>query len=621
MRKFRFTFPLCVLLCPLALGLLSNGCKKTDTDPVKPVPQNAASEPAPSEEVVEPDYSQTDGVVPLETDFLEEEDGYELIYTTEIEEATSTPPMPEPEILPPTVETPAEADPVPVTQTLTVDLVDPVRYIDQGGVFWDAIYLGSQHIGYQATSYSVPTVQNKPILKVRLRNQINALRLGTPLEITSATQAFESLGGELISAQTKIQSETASGSSEIDHTAQVKDDKLVLSTRIGEAEAVEAELPWRAGSRTGGPDAIQISLLKNPIEKQEQRRITFYDASNFSFVEASLTAGEVETVDILGKPLNLRRIDAKLQYQQGAAIPYTLWTDANGNIIRSARPFAGEEMLITIRTNQKNAKSFENNLSSIDFAQLPLVPLPQLPENARERHTMSFDLAFKDEDAATEDRSELFPVTAFQSVKRIAPNRYQITVLSTLRFEPNSETLQPLSPAKFSQEDLGTSLWILPEDARTRDIAERIVLASENEWAKAVALEKWVNENMTLDTARGLESSAEIAESLKGDATKYAFLLTALLRSQKIPARIAFGYVSTKLNAANPEEGSAMAFHVWNEAMIDGVWIPLDASMGLGGASPDRIKLADSNLETGSFHAMTEVLLQTAGNLLVEGVK
>jgi hypothetical protein len=44
-----------------------------------------------------------------------------------------------------------------------------------------------------------------------------------------------------------------------------------------------------------------------------------------------------------------------------------------------------------------------------------------------------------------------------------------------------------------------------------------------------------------------------------------------------------------------PEEG--FAYHMWNEVWIDGHWIPLDATLGLGGIGAGHLKIVDSNLE------------------------
>ena len=39
------------------------------------------------------------------------------------------------------------------------------------------------------------------------------------------------------------------------------------------------------------------------------------------------------------------------------------------------------------------------------------------------------------------------------------------------------------------------------------------------------------------------------------------------------------------------------AFHMWNEAWVDGRWIPLDATLGQGGIGAAHLKIAHSNLQ------------------------
>ena len=89
--------------------------------------------------------------------------------------------------------------------------------------------------------------------------------------------------------------------------------------------------------------------------------------------------------------------------------------------------------------------------------------------------------------------------------------------------------------------------------------------------------------------SQAFATAAEVARSLEGDCTEHAVLLAALCRARKIPARVAFGLVYYP-----PQKG--FAYHMWNEVWIADRWVPLDATLGLGGIGADHIKLGDSNL-------------------------
>jgi transglutaminase-like putative cysteine protease len=65
------------------------------------------------------------------------------------------------------------------------------------------------------------------------------------------------------------------------------------------------------------------------------------------------------------------------------------------------------------------------------------------------------------------------------------------------------------------------------------------------------------------------ESSAWVYAHREGTCDEYSHLLLAILRSTGIPARFVAGFVYT---------GKAFGPHAWVEALIDGKWIPADAT-------------------------------------------
>jgi transglutaminase-like putative cysteine protease len=65
-------------------------------------------------------------------------------------------------------------------------------------------------------------------------------------------------------------------------------------------------------------------------------------------------------------------------------------------------------------------------------------------------------------------------------------------------------------------------------------------------------------------------------------------LLAAMARARKIPSRVVVGvvYVASL---------SSFGGHMWTEVFINGLWVPLDATLGRGGIGADHIKFADSS--------------------------
>ncbi len=97
------------------------------------------------------------------------------------------------------------------------------------------------------------------------------------------------------------------------------------------------------------------------------------------------------------------------------------------------------------------------------------------------------------------------------------------------------------------------------------------------------------------DFSRVFDSAAEVAQSQQGDCTEHAVLLASLCRVRGIPARAVSGLIYI------PSQHS-FGFHMWNEVWIQDRWIPLDATLGLGGIGAGHIKFAE--LEEGQTDSL-----------------
>ncbi len=224
---------------------------------------------------------------------------------------------------------------------LKIDTVDPTNYLENGGTFRDTITIGSKEVGFQSTEFSRETVQDHLLLYVVVHNHIK-----TPsMELSAAHQSFETLQGELVNCQSIIRRNNL----QTDQVAQVTEESLEITSTFDGNTTTET-LPWKIGSRTGGVCAIQISLLKNPMLDNEERRVSFYDPTRQAIIEAILAAKDVETVKFPDRTLNLRRIETVFKAPQ-EQIPITFWTDAVGNIVQMSMPFMETETLKTIRDN------------------------------------------------------------------------------------------------------------------------------------------------------------------------------------------------------------------------------------------------------------------------------
>jgi hypothetical protein len=120
------------------------------------------------------------------------------------------------------------------------------------------------------------------------------------------------------------------------------------------------------------------------------------------------------------------------------------------------------------------------------------------------------------------------------------------------------------------------------------------------------------------DLANGLASASEAAASRSGDCTEHAVLLAALLRADGIPARVAFGAVWV------PRAGSvrnAYGWHMWTQALVDGSWIDLDATLGGTRFDAARLLTGTSAADGASLDTDLSRVVNMIGDLEIELVE
>ncbi|HSQ55153.1 MAG TPA: transglutaminase-like domain-containing protein, partial [Gemmata sp.] len=109
-------------------------------------------------------------------------------------------------------------------------------------------------------------------------------------------------------------------------------------------------------------------------------------------------------------------------------------------------------------------------------------------------------------------------------------------------------------------------------------------------WDKALAVEKWVKTNMkAFEFSQAMATADHVAKTLSGDCTEYAMLTAAMCRAAGVPSRTALGIVYAPANGGTP----FLAYHMWAEVYVDEQWVPIDATLGMGGVGPGHIKITD----------------------------
>lgn len=139
-------------------------------------------------------------------------------------------------------------------------------------------------------------------------------------------------------------------------------------------------------------------------------------------------------------------------------------------------------------------------------------------------------------------------------------------------------------------EYLGATRWIDYADPAVQRLLNNAGGRSGTTAEQCRQLSAFVNRRVQFSAfTTQLQPASRVAAKLQGDCTEHTVLLCALLRSRGIPARAASGF-------AYVPQLTAFAPHLWTEALVDGVWLPLDSTIPAEAAMPLLLKVADSPL-------------------------
>ncbi len=139
-----------------------------------------------------------------------------------------------------------------------------------------------------------------------------------------------------------------------------------------------------------------------------------------------------------------------------------------------------------------------------------------------------------------------------------------------------------------------------------------------NDMEKAIALRAKVFEFIEkkgMSTA--FASASQTARFKKGDCSEHGVLLCGVLRASGIPSRGVMGMVYVpKYGAPN----GVFGWHMWTQALVDGKWIDLDATLQ-SPYSVGHIATVTTSLSDEDFAAEMSGIIATIGNLDVEVVE
>ena len=137
---------------------------------------------------------------------------------------------------------------------------------------------------------------------------------------------------------------------------------------------------------------------------------------------------------------------------------------------------------------------------------------------------------------------------------------------------------------------------------KVKELAEKAVGDAKTPEDKVKRIVAFVHGYVRPSLTASMPNIHDLMEKKKGDCKSYALLTTNLARAAGVPAREISGLLYIG------DDQKAFGGHAWNEVVLNGVWVPVDASMG-------ETEVNATHISFGADHRASKNLLTTLGKL------
>lgn len=498
--------------------------------------------------------------------------------------------------------TPAADSPDMTTTTASPAADDPQAAPDapprdasapQREEIWMACSINGNRMGFTHLIMEPVADQDPPAVRFAYDDEMKLKRFGAETVVRTRLTGFETPAGELLSFRSEMQTGPGATVSE----GRVEGGQLQLQTS-NQGKVQTQTLAWEKDY--GGFFADQYSLRQQPMKPEEKRRVKALLPILNVIGELQFDAVALEATELPTGTRQLLRVNVitRIGSQQ---IESVLWVDPQGEIQKMKNVLVGME---AVRTTPEDAQRPSSG-AGFDLGFDTLVRIERPLRDPHQTRRIVYRARLKDGDVTS-----LFAPGLTQSIRALEDNAVEVTVQAVRPDQPTTLASPASDPP--TDADRQSSTMLQSDDPAVQKMAESVAAGESDAWAIATALEKLVKNSIRLKNySTAMATAAEVAQSLEGDCTEHAMLLAALCRARQIPARVAIGLVYY------PAAGG-FAYHMWTEAWIRDRWIPLDATLGLGGIGAAHLKLAHSSLQGTGAYAELLPVIQALGRLQLD---
>ncbi len=407
-------------------------------------------------------------------------------------------------------------------------------------------------------------------------------RIGVPVTINMTETSIETAGGKPLGFE--VIQELGVMIMNIAGTVDPNGTINVTAKMMGNEQ--KSTLQWPSG-------AMMTEALEQLTRKQGLNEGTAYTARIFSpsimqALDAKISIGPKQTVDLLGRVVNLTEVKTTFTMPQAGEMASTSYVDKDYKVQKSIIPIVG--MQVEMIACPKEFALGQNDVFEVIDKLLLASPQPLGDVNSAK--SIVYILS-----PVKEANNLTIPSGDNQKVQRLENGKIMVTV------EPVTAPAGAAFPYRGKDEKIldatKPTRFLQSDNEKIIDLARRAVGDTKNTAEAIKRIEVFVADYIEYkNLSIGYASALEVADSKQGDCTEHAVLAAALCRAVGIPAQVVTGiaYVKEFANVKDTFGG-----HAWVQAYVggdSGKWIGLDAAFkgtGRGGYDAGHIALAVGN--------------------------
>jgi transglutaminase-like putative cysteine protease len=437
---------------------------------------------------------------------------------------------------------------------------------------WDVAYLQGGRAGYVHTFTEEINKNGQKLLRTTMELRLTIKRFEETIQLGMDTGTLETPAGKVAGV---FMRQYLGKNKALDIVGTVMGKQLHL---VRDGQEMLKPAPWN--DEVIGLYRQQSMFKDRQVKPGDKFSYPSFEPSINLVLTTNVEVKDFENLQLFvgGPRQKVLRVESRPERIEKVTLPSLItWLDEERQQVRADVDVPGLGVIQMVRTTKAKALNTSGPVARTDIGLSQLVRLKQPIVRPYDTTMAVYRITLKDD----EDPASAFAQDDRQQVKNLRGNTFELHVRASEG--PVGKGEERLPGAEFLQ----SSYFINSDDPQVRELARRAIAAEKDPWHKALRVERWVHDHMTVKNHEALATADHVARTLEGDCTEFAMLTAAMCRAAGVPSRTAVGLIYADLKG-NP----SFAFHMWTEVWARGQWLPLDATLGRGHVAATHLKIS-----------------------------